>query len=165
MRKKLTRLLFIVLALVALPQLAMAKLYGNARFGYFIEIPEAFTVADPEPENGDGQEFHPADKSADLIVSGGWIIEDNFAAEGAQYKVLMVQDGWRLTYENKSSKASAVYSAQKGDRIFYARMITSCGGKAHADYRLEYPIADKAKYDATIKSLNATQKAGKGSCG
>ena len=165
MRKKPTGLLFIVLALVALPQLAMAKLYGNARFGYFIEIPAAFTVADPEPENGDGPEFHPADKSADLIVSGGWIIEDNFAAEVAQYKVLMVQDGWKLTYENKVSKSSAVYSAQKGDRIFYARMITSCGGKAHADYRLEYPIADKAKYDAAIKSLNATQKAGKGSCG
>ena len=165
MRKKMTGLLFIVLALVALPQLGMAKLYGNARFGYFIEIPAAFTVVDPEPENGDGQEFHPADKSADLIVSGGWIIEDNFAAEVAQYKVLMVQEGWKLTYENKVTKSSAVYSGQKGDRIFYARMITSCGGKAHADYRLEYPSADKAKYDAAIKLLNATQKAGKGSCG
>ena len=69
MRKKLTGLLCVGLALTTLPELAMAKRYGNARFGYFIEIPAAFTVADPEPENGDGQAFHTADKSADLIVS------------------------------------------------------------------------------------------------
>ena len=91
--------------------------------------------------------------------------EDDFAAEVAQYKVFMVQDGWKLTYESKVSKSSAVYSAQKGDRIFYARMITSCGGKAHADYRLEYPAADKAKYDGMIKTLNASHREGKGSCG
>ncbi len=164
MRKRLVGSILLGLALVSAPHAASAKLYGNARFGYFIEIPALFSVADPESENGDGREFHPADKSADLIVSGGWIIEDNFAAEVAQYKVLMVEDGWRLTYENEVSKSSAVYSAQKGDRIFYARMITSCGGKAHADYRLEYPAADKAKYESVIKTLNASLKAGKGSC-
>ena len=153
------------LALVLAPAPAWAKLYGNARFGYFIEIPAAFSVADPDPENGDGQAFHSADKSADLIVSGAWINEDDFAAEVAQYKAFMVQDGWKLTYENKPSKSFAVYSAQKGDRVFYARMIPSCGGKAHADYRLEYPAADKAKYDGMIKTLNASLKAGKGSCG
>ena len=153
------------LALVVGSGAASAKIYGNARFGYFIDVPAAFSVADPEPENGDGRVFHPADKSADLIVSGSWITEDNFAAEVAQYKSLMVQDGWKLTYENKPNKTAAVYSAQKGGRIFYARMIPSCGGKAHADYRLEYPVTDKAKYDGVIKTLNASLKAGKGSCG
>ncbi|MEO9168398.1 MAG: hypothetical protein ABI230_08345 [Aestuariivirga sp.] len=153
------------LVLVLMPQAAWAKLYGNARFGFFVEIPAAFTLADPEPENGDGRRFHTADHSAELDVAGGWITEDNFEAEIELFKSFEVKDGWKLTYESKVSAASAIYSGQKGDRIFYARTITSCGGKAHADYRLEYPIADKAKYDAAIKSINATLKASKGSCG
>lgn len=165
MRERLIGSMLLGFALVAGSGAASAKIYGNARFGYFIDIPAAFSVADPEPENGDGREFHPTDKSADLIASGSWITEDNFAAEVALYKSLMVQDGWALTYENKPSKSSAVYSAKKDDRVFYARQITSCGGKAIAGYRLEYPVADKAKYDAVIKSLNASLKAGKGSCG
>lgn len=165
MRKRLVGSILMGFALVAGSGAASAKIYANARFGYFIEIPPAFSVADPEPENGDGREFHPANKSADLIASGSWITEDNFAAEVGLYKSLMVQDGWTLTYENKPSKSSAVYSAKKDDRVFYARQITSCGGKAIAGYRLEYPVADKAKYDGVIKSLNASLKLGIGPCG
>ena len=165
MRERLVGSMLLGFALVAGSGAASAKIYGNARFGYFIDIPAAFSVADPVPENGDGREFHPTDKTADLISSGSWITEDNFAAEVALYKSLMVQDGWKLTYENKVSKSSAIYSAKKDDRVFYARQITSCGDKAIAGYRLEYPVADKAKYDAVIKSLNASLKAGKGNCG
>ena len=165
MHKRLVGSILVGLALVSVPEVAWAKLYGNARFGYFIEIPAAFSVADPEPSNGDGQAFHTADKSADLIVYGAWINADNFAAEVADNKAFEAQDGWKLTYESTVSKSSAAYSAQKGDRVSYAHMITSCGGKAHADYRLEYPAADKAKYDGMIKTLNASHREGKGSCG
>ena len=42
------------------PAVAGAQLYGNARFGFFIEVPSAFSVADPEPENGDGRRFRMA---------------------------------------------------------------------------------------------------------
>ena len=165
MHKWLAGLMFVSLAWVAWTGVASAKIYGNARFGYFIDIPAAFSVADPEPENDDGREFHPADKSADLIDSGSWITQDAFAAEVGLYKSLMVEDGWTLTYETKVSTSSAIFSAKKDDRVFYARQITSCGGKAIAGYRLEYLVVDKAKYDGVVRSLNVSLKAGKGSCG
>lgn len=164
MRKTLIGTILLSLTSVALSGTASAKTYSNARFGYSIEIPAAFSVADPEPENGDGQAFHPVDKSADLIVSGGWITQDDFVAEIDQYKGFIAEDGWKLTYETKPNKSFSAYSGQKGDRILYVRVITSCSGKAHAGYRLEYPAADKAKYDGTIIKLNASLKAGKGSC-
>ena len=165
MRKRLADLLLIGLAMVSVPEAAWAKLYGNARFGFFVEIPAAFTVADPEPENGDGRRFHTVDQIAELGVSGGWITEDNFEAEIELSKSFEVKDGWKLTYESKVSAASVTYSGQKGARIFYKRVITSCVGQAHASYRLEYPAADKAKYDAAIKVLNASLKPGIGPCG
>ena len=126
MRKKLTGLILMGLALVAGSGVASAKLYANARFGYFIEIPAAFFVANPEPENGDGREFHPTDKSPDLIASLRWNTADNFDAEVGLYKSSVVQDGWKLTYEAKLSKSPAVYTGEKAKRIFYAHQITSC---------------------------------------
>jgi hypothetical protein len=165
LHKRLAVLIPLGLALATGPTMAGASLYGNARFGFFIEVPSAFSVADPEPENGDGRRFHTPDQSAELTASGGWIIDDNFAAEVVQEKDFAVQDGWKLTYESKVAASSAAYSGQKGERIFYEREITSCAGQAHAAYRLEYPAGEKAKYDGLIKALNASLKAGKGSCG
>lgn len=151
------------LGLQALP--ALAKIYGNARFGFFIDIPAAFGVADPEPENGDGRRFHTPDNSAELTASGGWIMADDFAGEVANEKELTVQDGWKITYESKVTKSAASYSGIKAGRIFYTRMITSCGGKTYASYWLEYPMAAKAKYEGLVKGLNASLKVGVGNCG
>jgi hypothetical protein len=144
---------------------ASAKIYGNARFGFFVDVPAVFSVADPDPENGDGRRFHTPDNSAELTASGGWIMADDFAGEVANEKELMVKDGWKITYESKVTKSVVSYSGIKSGRIFYTRMITSCGGKAHASYWLEYPATAKLKYEELIKGLNATLKAGVGSCG
>ena len=152
-----------VALLVFLAGPAFGKIYGNARFGFFIDVPAQFPVVDPEPENGDGRAFHTADKTADLTASGAWI-DGSFAATVEEYKGFEKQDGWTVTYESKVAAAGASYSGKKGDRVFYARMIASCSGQAHAGYRLEYPAADAAKYDAAIKTLNASLKAGTGSC-
>ena len=165
MQKKFVGLMLLGWVLAVWPAEAAGKLYGNARFGFFVEIPEAFSVAEPEPENGDGRTFHTADLKAELGATGGWITEDNFKAEVAMFKGLAVNDGWKLTYESKVSASSATYSGEKGDRFFYERLITSCKGQAHASYRLEYPAADKLKYDAVIKALNASLKPGVGPCG
>jgi hypothetical protein len=160
-------LFFAALTIFASSALAAGggKIYGNARFGFFVEIPAAFTVADPEPENGDGQTFHTADQTAELGASGGWIVQDSFKAQVELYKSFEVKDGWKLTYESKVSATSATYSGQKGDRVFYERVITSCGGQAHAGYSLEYPVRDKVKYENTIKILNGSLKPGIGPCG
>lgn len=140
------------------------ELYGNARFGFFAEIPPAFSVADPEPENGDGRAFHTADGTADLLLYGGWTLLDGFAAEVAMDRSSEAERGWTLTYESKVRGASASFSGVKGGRIFYARLIATCSGKAHAGYRLEYPAADKEQYDGAIQLLNRTLRAGEGSC-
>lgn len=141
------------------------EVYGNARFGFFIEVPEIFTVAGPEPENGDGRAFRTEDSSAELTVSGGWIVADNFAAQMEQDKGFDRDAGWQLTYESKANPNAVSYSGTKGGQIFYVREITSCAGAAHAGYRLEYPVEQKAKFDSVIKLLNKTLRAGEGNCG
>ncbi len=141
------------------------EIFGNARFGFFAEIPPGFTIADPEPENGDGRTFHTADRSADLVLSGGWVMDADFAGEVAQDKTYETEDGWTITYQSKITPKGTSWSGSKGDRIFYARAIATCGGQAHAGYRLEYPAARKAEFDAAIALLNSTLKPGEGDCG
>ena len=76
----------VVLGLGATAAEAGGKLYGNARFGFFIEIPALFPVQGAEPENGDGLSFSSPDGKAAVAASGGWIMEDSFAAEVATLK-------------------------------------------------------------------------------
>jgi len=154
----------VALLLVVSAMPASAKTYGNARFGFFVDVPKQFTQMDPPPENGDGAVYHTADKSAELRASGGWIMGDNFAADVTESKGYDTSDGWKISYESTVSADAASWSGSKDGRIFYERMITSCKGQAKADYRLEYPQADQAKYDSVVKALNASFRAGKGSC-
>jgi len=141
------------------------NLYGNARFGFFVDIPPEFTVADPEPENGDGRSFHTADGTVDLMVYGSWIMVSDFAAEVVLDRSDESGLGWELTYESAISDTAASYSGQKGGRIFYARVIATCGNQAQAGYRLEYPAGQKQKYDPVIQILNKSLRAGEGTCG
>ncbi len=163
--KRLALLLVLLAAVPVAVRADSGKLYGNARFGYFISIPAQFSVTDPEPENGDGREFHTADKSADLAVFGSFLADGDFATEIKSRIGYETQDGWNVTYQSAASSKAASYSGSKGIRIFYARVILSCAGDAIAAYRLEYPFAQKAHYEAAIKALNATLRAGTGSCG
>ncbi|MEP6827529.1 MAG: hypothetical protein ABJA10_05600, partial [Aestuariivirga sp.] len=66
------RLYIAVLALVAMMGTARAEFYANARYGYYLDVPNVFSLADPESDSGDGQLFHTADKSAEVAVYGGW---------------------------------------------------------------------------------------------
>ena len=53
-------------------------------------------------------------------------------------------------------------SGVRGENIFYERNIPICKGIAYASYKLEYPAAEKMKYDAVIKKLNVSLHAAEG---
>ena len=152
------RLYIAVLALVAMVGAARAEFYANARYGYYIDIPKIFSVADPEADAGDGRRFHTADKSAEVAVYGGWIVDGGFAEEAKARQNFEIQDGWKLAYVSKSTPTFSNFSGSKDGRIFYAHIISRCGATGYAMYRLEYPATDKANYDAAIKQLNSSLK-------
>ena len=152
------RLNIAVLAFVAMVGTARAEFYANARYGYYIDIPKIFSVADPEADAGDGQRFHTADKSAEVAVYGGWILEGGFAEEAKNRQNYEIKDGWKLAYVSKPSPAVSNFSGTKDGSIFYAHIIARCGGTGYAMYRLEYPATDKAKYDVVVRQLNTSLK-------
>lgn len=128
---------FLALALAAPALAAGWGSYGNARFGYTIEVPPDFEWG-KEADNGDGRSFRSG--ATKLLVWGGNITEDSFESAVAAARDYSISDGWGITYE-AVTPSWASYSGTQGKRILYQRMIALCDGQ-YAAFRLEYAAVD-----------------------
>jgi hypothetical protein len=162
MKLRLPALALLVMA--EMTGIASAETYANARHDFAVDVPDDLSVADPEPDSGDGRSFRSPDNSAELHVFGGWIVEGGFSTEVQARQKFETGEGWTITYASKPGKQGSSYSGAKENRIFYARIIPRCGDGGYAMYRLEYPAGEKEKYDGAIKQLNASLKAGSEGC-
>lgn len=143
--------LLILFALLTTPALAQGwQTYDNARFGYSIDIPPAFS-GQGESDNGDGQAFAAEGKPIDLLVWGGYALE-GFDAEIAQRMVWDTEEAWNITYQATTPRWAS-WSAIKGFRIVYQRMVLLCDGSSYAAFRAEYSVTDSAEMDPVIERL------------
>lgn len=124
--------------------------YGNARFGYSIDIPPGFSAI-VEADNSDGGTSTATDGHATLRVWGGYIMQDSFAGEIAWSIDQDKSDGWTISYEKRGGKAAS-WSGTKGDRVFYERAVVGCDGAA-AYFNLEYDRSAIKVYDKVVGRL------------
>ena len=145
-----------VLAFVALLLLAGPALskdwggYGNARFGYAIDVPPGFT-GEGEAENGDGQIFRSDDGTQFMRVYGGNALDGFEAAVGAAM-VRARESGWNLSYESVTP-SWASFSGTRNGMVVYARAIALCGGSQFASFELQYPERDLDEMHAVVERL------------
>jgi len=129
--------------------------YGNARFGYWVDIPPGFSQV-AEAGNSDGGVSTSADGRAELRVWASYMMQDTFAGEVAWTIDQDKQDGWTISYDKRGAKAAS-WSGTKGDEVFYERAVVGCDGAA-AYFRLEYHLNEINAYDKIVgrlvKSLN-----------
>lgn len=144
-----------VLALSA-PALAQAT-YGNARYGYFLDIPPGFSRVE-ESGNGDGGRSSSKDGNATLVVWGSYLADRTFGHEIAWRADQDRADGWDVTYQ-KEQRGWAVWSGAKDGRIFYARAVPLCAG-AVAYVRLEYAKADAKAFDPLVSRMAKSLRGG-----
>lgn len=143
--------LLILFALFATPVLAQGWApYDNARFGYSIDIPPGFS-GQGESDNGDGQAFAADGKPIDLLVWGGEALE-GFEAEIAQRMAWDADEAWKITYQATTPRWAS-WSAIKGFRILYQRLVLLCDGSSYAAFRAEYSVTDSAEMDPVIERL------------
>ncbi len=144
----------ILLCITAAPALAEDwRPYANARFGYAVDLPANFTIAN-EADNGDGMTLKSVDGTAELRVFGTNRMEDSFAAEIKGRIEMNKQDGWQISY-SKPSKTWASYSGTRKDRILYVRAVALCQD-ATGYLMLEYPKAALKAYDPVVQHLVKT---------
>ena len=131
--------------------------YHNERFGTTADAPANWTMG-PEPENDDGREFTSPDQHAQLTISG---IFANVDANDELASRLEAGQGETITFKKRQGKW-VVVSGTKGDRIFYRKTLLSCGDQVANDLFIEYPAAEKEKYDALVAHVTASIRPGRG---
>ncbi|TIT08213.1 MAG: hypothetical protein E5W74_23995 [Mesorhizobium sp.] len=140
-------------ALLFLTTTALAKpfTYVNARFGTVCTFPDQiFTERMPEPENGDGLEWHSAD-GASVACYGSYNALDDTPKSLVENEKASPEPGEEVTY-GKAGKNWAVLSGMKGDKIFYRRSVFGRKDVIHSVF-IEYPAALKAKYDPLVGTI------------
>jgi hypothetical protein len=142
--------LFALLAVIA-PATAKPFTYVNARFGTVCTFPDQiFTERMPEPENGDGLEWHSVD-GASVACYGSYNALDDTPKSLIDNEKSNPEPGEKVTY-SKSGENWAVLSGTKGDKIFYRRSVFGKEDVIHSVF-IEYPAALKAKYDPLVGAI------------
>ncbi|SDA98016.1 hypothetical protein [Mesorhizobium qingshengii] len=149
--------LAVVATIAATNAVAAQFTYVNERFGTVCTFPdEVFTDRQPEPENGDGQEWLSAD-GASLICSGILNTDDDTPKGFVAAEKASKEPGYRITY-SKAGKDWAVLSGLKDGKIFYERRLFGKDGVIRTVW-IEYPPAVKSKYDRLVAAIAGSLKA------
>ena len=145
-------LALILAALLATPALAQDwARYGNARFGYLVDIPAGFE-AQGESANGDGQSFYYPQRARGLLVWGGNMQGDFESEVNSAMDYAVAETGWNITYQVVTPRWAS-FSGLKGSRILYQRMVLLCDGSSYGAFRLEYSAADISTMDPMVEHM------------
>ncbi|MBZ9776014.1 hypothetical protein [Mesorhizobium sp. CO1-1-8] len=148
---------FLVIATMAATGAVAAPFtYVNERFGTVCTFPdEIFTDRQPEPDNGDGQQWLSAD-GASLICSGVLNIDDDTPKGFVAAQKASNEAGYKVAY-SKTGKDWAVLSGLKDGKIFYERRLFGKDGIIRT-VRVDYPPALKSKYDPLVGAIAGSLK-------
>ncbi|QND64744.1 hypothetical protein HB777_13200 [Mesorhizobium loti] len=143
-------------AIAASTAIAAPFTYVNERFGTVCTFPdEIFTERQPEPDNGDGQQWLSAD-GASLICSGILNVDDDTPKGFVAAEKASKEPGYKVTY-SKAGKGWAVLSGLKEGKIFYQRRLFGKDGVIRTVW-VDYPPALKSKYDPLVGAIAGSLK-------
>jgi hypothetical protein len=143
-------------ALAVSTAIAAPFTYVNERFGTVCTFPDdVFTDRQPEPDNGDGQEWLSAD-GASLICSGILNIDDDTPKGFVAAEKASKEPGYKVTY-GKAGKDWAVLSGLKDGKVFYERRLFGKDGVIRTVW-VDYPSALKSKYDPLVGAIAGSLK-------
>jgi hypothetical protein len=144
-----------VLALLLILSAAVQSLavdwliYGNARFGYRMEVPPGLEWG-READNGDGISLRAG--TTRLAIYGAYDVGADFEAMARAARDALTADGWALSYE-AVTPSWASFSGTMGARILYKRLTRLCESTAYAGFDLVYSRVDRAEVDPAVDRM------------
>ncbi|QDZ09373.1 hypothetical protein [Devosia ginsengisoli] len=143
--------LALIFALIAAPAFAQGwEHYENGRFGYGVDIPPGFSDQNFS-DNGDGASFAAGGNPTYLTVWGG-NLTDSFEDEVSQRMAWGESEAWNTTYQAVTPRWAS-WSAVKGSRILYQRIVLLCDGTSYAAFRMEYSVTDVSEMNPVVERL------------
>ena len=151
MKRLFISLVFIALAVTAAVGQSKYSTYNNARFGYSIQFPLDLLEMQGEADNGDGATFISKDGSAEMRVWG----QNNALNRSVrdEYAEALKRADTTFTYKSLLKNGFAV-SGTSRDKIYYQKTLYRPGkGGVFYTLTIEYPAAERAKFDAVVQRI------------
>jgi len=149
-----------LLSLSAVDDLAASKtpgylIYGNARFGFFAEIPAGY-VEQPPPENDDGREFVSSDETVHVLTWGEYNANGYTPQQDlSEMRQEMLQEfGGRVTYSSLVGNVATVSGVADSGDIFYARDVV--GSTTIYALNWQYPASAQSSVKVLLEHSVAT---------
>lgn len=151
------RLAALVIGLAAVPLVAKAETYVNARFGYALRYPAALLAPQPEAENGDGRRFLARRGSATLSVWGAYRAADPAQSPKAIARAYEADCAPRsVTYEAIRPTLVAFSCRTPAGRILYQKTLLD--GEVARSVRFDYPADERATWDRVVEEVSASHR-------
>lgn len=131
--------------------------YRNDRYGLSLEYPAEVFVVERQTEAGDGQVFVAAEGDARLLV-GGLLNERGYSAASYQDYIARHSYGdYKLGYR-RLGQTWFVLSGEGNGRIFYEKVMFTCGGRLINSFAMIYPADQRHIFDPIVERVEDTFK-------
>lgn len=124
--------------------------YANARFGFVLTYPKIL-IAGPESANGDGREFHSADKQFSVSAFGHFFVPDSGDSFETRWEEELATPGVTITYRKKTPTWYVVSGLTKDGIEYYHKLYVK--GSSWAAFHITYPHAKNKKYDPWVEMI------------
>ena len=135
--------------------------YRNERFGFQLSYPGGLFVRQETPNADSGALWTSTDGTARLLATA----TPNETSETLEsYREFVMRETYadaRFDYTPQKDNWF-VLSGQKGDVIFYERITFACQGRYIYGWQVNYPLAQRRKYDAIVEAIHRSYKPGRG---
>jgi hypothetical protein len=134
--------------------------YRNERFGLSLLFPADVFTPDRAAEAGDGQLFQSEVGGARLLV-GALVNDSGFSPASYQsYIARKSYSQFQIDYR-PLGQSWFVLSGEGNGRIFYEKVMFSCGGRLINSFAVLYSIGERGAFDRIVERMEKSFRPGR----
>ena len=134
-------------------------LHRNERFGFSFRYPADVFALERSSETGDGEVFAGARGQGRLLV-GAFANDGGHSVETyRRYVAKNSYAGFGIHYAPRG-QTWFVLSGEDAGRVFYEKVMFSCGGRLINSFVIMYPIENKREFDPIVSGIEKTFRPG-----
>ncbi len=137
--------------------------YRNERFGLSLSYPGEVFQIERTSEAGDGVVFGARGTDARMLVGALPNRDRHTVATYQDFVARKSYAAYQIHYRPRGN-TWFVLSGEGDGKIFYEKVVFSCGGRLINSFALIYPAADRQTFDPIVERVEDTFRAGTSGC-
>lgn len=128
------------------------RTYTNERYGFSLIIPSHVLAVEKKSDAGDGLVFASKDGETRLLVGTLKNAEARMTSTYRDYITQQSYADYNITYR-RSGDSWFVLSGEGNGKIFYEKVMFSCGSELISSFALIYPAEQRRTFDPIVEKI------------